>query len=63
MWGRDEPGAISTRKSRSYRVRRDFRFPDLNISDEEVLGQVVASQLAGTQGLGIVTFFPTQPLF
>ncbi len=38
-----------------YRVRPDFRFPVLNLSDAEVLGQAVASQLAEAPGLDIGT--------
>jgi len=38
-----------------YRVRPDFRFPVLNLTDSEVLGQAVASTLAETPGLNIGT--------
>ena len=36
-----------------YRVRPDFRFPVLNLSEAEVLGQAVASSLANAPGLKI----------
>jgi predicted DNA-binding transcriptional regulator YafY len=38
-----------------YRVRPDFRFPVLNLTDAEVLGQAVASTLAKAPGLDIAT--------
>jgi predicted DNA-binding transcriptional regulator YafY len=38
-----------------YRVRPDFRFPVLNLTDAEVLGQAVASTLAAAPGLNIAT--------
>jgi predicted DNA-binding transcriptional regulator YafY len=38
-----------------YRVRPDFRFPVLNLTDAEVLGQAVASTLAKAPGLDIAS--------
>ena len=37
----------------AYRVRPDFRFPTLNLTDEEALGQAVATTLSKTPGLAI----------
>jgi predicted DNA-binding transcriptional regulator YafY len=38
--------------AKCYRVRSGFRFPQLNLTDDELLGQTVASIIAATPGLG-----------
>lgn len=36
-----------------YRVRPDFRFPALNLSEDELLGQSLASSVSASKGLGM----------
>lgn len=40
-------------EQRCYRVRPDFRFPVLNLTDEELIGQATATILTGAKGLKI----------
>jgi predicted DNA-binding transcriptional regulator YafY len=40
-------------EEQSYRVRPDFRFPALSLTDEEVLGHAVATAVASAPGLAI----------
>jgi predicted DNA-binding transcriptional regulator YafY len=38
---------------KSYRVRPDFRFPTLNLTDDELIGQATAAAITGAAGLNI----------
>jgi predicted DNA-binding transcriptional regulator YafY len=40
-------------EAQGYRVRSHFQFPTLNLSDDEIVGQVVANQLSGVSGFDV----------
>ncbi len=40
-------------EDRCYRVRQDFRFPSVNLTEEEALGQITATAIAKSPGLDI----------
>ena len=42
-------------KDHTIRVRSDFRFPVLNLTDDEVIGQAVATALTQTPGLDVAS--------
>ncbi len=42
-------------QQRCYRVRPEFRFPTLNLNEDELLGQALAAVVSGTEGLGLGT--------
>src|SRR3972149_1331960 len=39
----------------AYRVRADFRFPVLNLNEDELLGQALASSITSSPGLDVAT--------
>ena len=42
-------------ETRCYRVRPDFKFPALNLTEDELLGQAVATSVAAAPALGVDT--------
>lgn len=43
------------KQQRCYRVRPEFRFPTMNLNEDELLGQALASAVSGQDGLGLGT--------